>query len=384
MLALDEVGHYGGREGTGMQALQSLAPERVYHNGDEFFDDLIGALNSATVSVDFEAYTFENDRLGRRVARALTAAASRGVKVRILVDGAGSPNWHADFMPQLLSAGIECRIYHPFPWQIRSFKKFFERIAQLNRRNHKKSYIVDGKFAWVGSMNISECHMPRHAGAEAWRDSGVRIYDGRVQALTAAFESSWREGRFLRRGSMRRLHPLVRLNNTRLRRETIYKDLLKRIARAQERVWVTNAYFVPRRGLVRSLCRAASSGADVRLLLPKDCDIFFIPWVSSVFYDVLLRSGVKIYEYKKSMCHAKTLVIDKWSTIGSSNMNHRSLFHDLEVDVVLSTVEARQSIEGQFIEDLTNSCQVKLEEWKQRPWLERFFCRTLLLIKHFI
>lgn len=381
-------------------------PEKVFHNGDSFFEGLLRDLESARTAIDFESYIFENDELGWRIARALKAAARKGVRVRLVVDGVGSPNFQADYLSTLLEAGVDCRIYHPFPWKLfwgrvsrlPSVRTFFTLLSKINQRNHRKVYLIDGQVAWLGSMNVSACHLEKLSGSSAWRDTGVRIEGERVAPLQAAFESAWNEAWAFRRrrdwlsGGLKHwwryrkhsVHPLVRLNDTAARREKIYRDLLRRIASARDKVWITSAYFVPRAGLVRALCQAARQGADVRILLPSECDVFFIPWVSSAFYKQLLDAGVHIYEYQDRMCHAKTLLIDNWATVGSTNLNHRSMIYDLEVDVVLTTHEGRRSIAEQYRIDLEHAREVRLAEWKKRPWLERLACRTLLLIKHWV
>lgn len=389
-----------------MATALNQVPEKVFHSGDEFFDGLLSDIASAKRTIDFEAYIFESDALGRRVADALMQAAAKGVRVRVLVDGVGSPNFHADFLPELLSAGIDCRVYHPFPWKllwtpvarIPSIKTFFTLLGSLNRRNHRKAYLIDGQIGWVGSINISACHVKRLSGRRAWRDTGMRIVGDRVAQLEEAFEAAWAEGWYFRRrrgwlkGGLKQWwsnrrqspYPLVRLNDTRFRRERFYRELVRKIARAETRVWITSAYFVPRAGLIYAFCHAARNGADVRILLPSECDVFFIPWVSSAFYGQLLKAGVKIYEYKETMCHAKVVLIDDWATVGSTNLNHRSMNYDLEVDVVVTTPQARQSLSDQFLIDLSNAREIKIEEWNKRPWLERMACRTLLLIKHWV
>jgi cardiolipin synthase len=161
---------------------------------------------------------------------------------------------------------------------------------------------------------------------------------------------------------------LVRLNTRRALRRENYLDLLVRILGAKRRIWIENAYFVPDGALIRALKVAAESGVDVKIVVPAISDVFFIPWVTAAFNLGLLRAGVKVFEYNKGMMHAKTVLIDDWGLVGSSNLNHRSLFHDLEADLVLADESACLS-------------QVTLDNWRSRPTLERLIGKVLLLFK---
>jgi cardiolipin synthase len=156
---------------------------------------------------------------------------------------------------------------------------------------------------------------------------------------------------------------------------------LVRLVGAQRRIWIETAYFVPDGSLVRALRAAAEGGVDVRIVVPAVSDIFFIPWVTSAFHVGLLRAGVRIFEYTGSMMHAKTMLIDDWGLVGSSNLNHRSLFHDLEADVVLASEEASCSLEQQFERDCSGSREVALDTWHERSWIERALGRLLLWMR---
>ena len=109
-----------------------------------------------------------------------------------------------------------------------------------------------------------------------------------------------------------------------------------------------------------------------------------MPWASSTFYQSLLREGIRIFEYTPSMLHAKYLVLDDWVIVGSSNLNHRSLLHDLEVDVNIKSDQAKQELEEQFLKDTGNSNEVTLQTWKPRPLPIRLMGKLLLYLKYWI
>jgi cardiolipin synthase len=133
--------------------------------------------------------------------------------------------------------------------------------------------------------------------------------------------------------------------------------------------------------LLRALSAAAEAGVDVKILVPATSDVVFIPWVTAAFHDGLLRAGVQIFEYTKTMLHAKTMLVDDWGLVGSSNLNHRSLLHDLEADVVLADEDACRLLQDQFVQDCNDARQVTLENWRLRPWIERAIGRLLLAVR---
>ncbi len=369
---------------------------RVFHSGDEFFTALEAALDAAQGRLDFESYIFATDRIGQRILAALARAAARGVKVRLLVDGIGSSAWTSDLRKWASSAGVQFKVFHQPPWE-RWWRgaepgprrtRLRETLRRLNNRNHRKVCIIDGRAAFVGSMNVIDCHVPSLSGAETWRDTGACVEGPEVEVLARSFEWVWfgslRRLALRLRGAGRRdeSSELVRLNTRRRQREENYLDLLVRIVGSARRVWITNAYFVPDGSLLRALAAAAQGGVDVRILVPQFTDVWFIPWVASAFHLGLLRAGVRVFEYTGSVLHAKTMVVDDWALVGSSNLNHRSLLHDLEADVVLPDEKDRTSLERQFMIDMESAQEVTIGTWQERPWIERAIGRCLLLFRY--
>jgi cardiolipin synthase len=239
-------------------------------------------------------------------------------------------------------------------------------------------------------MNVIDYHVPSIVHEKAWRDTGAIVRGRDVDVLIQSFDRvwlgslrAWRQG-LRRRKQKPQSSDLVRLNLRSRQRHDNYLDLLVRIVRAQRRVWITNAYFVPDGSLLRVLSIAAKSGVEVRILVPRFTDVFFIPWVSSALHYGLLEAGVKVFEYTRTVLHAKTMLIDDWGLVGSSNLNHRSLLHDLEADVVITGAEARSSLERQFELDLGCAEQITLETWRKRPVLERWIGRVLLAFRYLL
>jgi cardiolipin synthase len=327
----------------------------------------------------------------------LAEAVQRGVAVRLIVDGIGSSTWSTCLRQEAAARGLQLKVFHELPWTRWWRGKGFaakrvsisRMIQRMNNRNHRKVCIIDGRTAFVGSMNIIEYHFESYVGAAAWRDTGVKIVGPEVAVLTTSFNDLWyRAAHSLkalkRRRKMIASGVLVKLNVRRAQRRENYLDLLVRVVGAQRRIWIENAYFVPDGSLLRALSAAAESGVDVAIIVPAVSDVVFIPWVTTAFHDGLLRAGVRIFEYTKGMMHAKTILVDDWGLVGSSNLNHRSLLHDLEADVVLADESASRSLHDQFLIDCTHARQVTLESWRERPCLERYVGRLLLLARRLL
>lgn len=372
--------------------------EKIFFAGHDYFVSLLSDLKAAKESVELETYIFDLDDLGKRVIEVLTEVAKKGVVVRILVDGAGTPEWNGIIVTDLESAGAEIRIFHPFPWRLWQWSRSKVRIPSLlkaiylffkiNTRNHRKVCIIDKKVVYMGSFNISQNHLGKNHNGKAWRDTGACLSNVDLQDILQAFEAVWTHRHIQERIRQFfyhiRTNPVIRLNNTWYRRRILYKNLLNRIRDCNYRIWITNAYFVPDNFLLRHLIDAARSEVDVRILLPQESDVSFMPWASKAFYERLLKAGVRIFEYIPSILHAKTLILDDWMTIGSSNLNSRSLFHDLEIDVNIRTENAKRSLERQFLTDINNSKEINLNDWQKRSWLQRIIGWGLLYLKHLI
>ena len=382
-----------------MNKNEFIVQEQIFTDGTDYFQALLTDIHHAKKSIDLEIYKFNKDSLGKKIAKSLIEAAKRNVKIRVIVDGAGSPEWGGSVTRQLEKNNIETRIFHPLrwgfwqwqrgippkPWIIRAFHL----LTRINSRAHRKFCIIDNRIVYVGSFNICINHLSHSEGGDGWRDTGVKLTDVDCTNLKNAFEATW-EHKHLHepmRDIFRHIktNPRFRLNYTWFRRRILYKNLLRRIKDSQRRIWITNAYFVPDSHLLSHLRNAAERGIDVRILLPHKSDVFIMPWASTTFYENLLKTGVRIFEYQPSMLHAKSLIIDDWMMVGSSNLNHRSILHDLEVDILILEGHAKNQLEHQFLNDLQHATEIQLEQWRrQRPWYRRLIGRLVLSIKYWI
>ncbi len=352
---------------------------RLFFDPHAYFADLVEHIDRAEKEVVFEIYIFELDAVGNRVLAALEAAVARDVRVRVLLDGIGSFRHASRIAARLRGDSCEVRIFHPLPWDFAAYRnalragrwysQMLHFIASINRRDHRKLCIVDGRYAWLGSFNLTAEHFERdhEGGGDYWHDTGLRASGPLVASLQANFEQVW-AGKL---GSFGERSRRFLAYEARARRRRGRQRLLAVLAQSQTRIWITNAYFNPSRQVLKLLKKKASGNVDVRVIVPSRSDIPLFPTLSRSFYSDLLRVGIRVYEYRRQVLHSKTMLIDDQVLIGSTNLNYRSLLHDLELDVLLDDPEVVESLQRRFGEDVGDSREITLRNWQDHPWLLR-------------
>ena len=304
--------------------------------------------------------------------------AAQGVRIRLLYDDVGCRGTSPEIFQEMTWAGIAIQPYNPW----------LPAGAHVGRRDHRKISLIDGRIALLGGFNLAAEYSRQCSGKKAWRDSGVRIEHpnctGRLREL---FEESW-EGRrrtfreFIRRRPKRpdwREAPFHIVSSYGLRRiSPIRNEYLSAFVHAKKRILITNAYFVPDRGIRRALKKAARRGVDVRLLTAGVTDVRIARWAGQATYGSFLRAGVQIFEYEARVLHAKTAVVDDdWMTVGTANIDHLSFFTNLEVNLFGRDPASARVLADRFEEDLKSSREIRRNDWRRRPWwarlVERFF-----------
>lgn len=369
--------------------------EKVFHNGDSYFSSLLQDIQHAKQSIDIEVYIFTKDRLGRRVLRALLAAAKkRKLRVRLLVDGVGSPFWGGKLVRKLEQSGIKTKVFHPLPWDISQWRRSTTRLplivhilymfSKINSRNHRKSVIIDGKIAYIGSINIDKRHLSRRSGGQNWRDTAIRLKGCDLENIRDAFNTAWDQKRQWHSPLQSLRQQKIRLNHRPKARFFYYKNLLKALTKAKKRVWITNAYFIPNHLFLLKITTLAKKGIDVRIMVPEKSDVRGMQWAANSLYKALITAGVQVYEYQPSMLHAKTIIIDDLVMIGSSNLNHRSLLHDLEVDVTLDSPQAKKDVIDQFQHDISLSRSITLATIPTMNWYKKLVGSFFICFKYWM
>lgn len=371
--------------------------EQVYFDGDEYFDHLLRDVEGAKFYISIEMYMFNDDMLGKKIAAALIAAQARGVRVQIVVDGVGSYSFFEKLHGLFLKKGILVKIFNPLPFYhpyygkltvLKKLSVFATRLWRINRRNHRKIITIDQSIMYAGSFNFTAEHTRYHM-EKAWKDMGIRVCGEHVKFAVLNFKRIWKLRDYYRYKRQNReatsvnwrFSPL-RLNQTLYMKRFFYKNFLNRIHKAKDRIWLMTPYFIPKRRMIRALGRAAERGIDVRVLISQNSDVKFFRWLQYFYFGYLIKKGVKVYQYTDSVLHAKNYIIDDFITIGSTNLNHRSFLHDLEVDLMVLNEDNKKKVREHFEVTLESQREITLDGLKQRPMWDRLLSRLFFLFKY--
>jgi len=327
------------------------------------------AIAAAAVSVRFEYYIVADDATGRGFRDALAAAAGRGVRVQVLVDGFGSASLPAGFWEAVTAAGGEARTFNPLAWR------------RFALRNHRKLLLIDDAIAFVGGFNIADEYNGDGVTA-GWRDLGMEVhaaaalrplavsFDGLFAAAATERRLFRRMRHTLRPRGVRRRGPVL-LSGPRLGRNPFRSNLLQHLKRARH-VRIVVGYFVPSFGLRRALRRVARRGGTVELLLAGRSDVPLAQLAARARYGSLLRAGVQIREYQPQILHAKLAIVDGTVFVGSSNLDARSFGINYELMVRVDEPAIAAAGRSLFAADLPHSRAITLAEWRaSQDWLTR-------------
>ena len=368
---------------SGISPTSSNNHVTAYTNAQDAFNAFADAIRHAKDHVHFEFYIWEDDATGRRFRDLLIECAQRGVEVRALYDGIGGSRVNGKFMKKLKRAGGKAAPFLPVT--------LLERRLRINFRNHRKIIVIDGKIAFTGGINIADEYLE-------WHDTAYRLEGPVAYQFQEVFAEDWF---FATRQDIvdERYFPDTRertppddtdtththsggararllASGPDMRAQSIHKAFFLSMTSATERLWMTTPYFIPDEAIAMALETAALRGVDVRIILPdRDAtDVFVTYWAGRAFYDRLLEAGVKIYEFTGRILHAKSLILDdKWSFVGSSNMDIRSFRLNFETNCIIEDTHLNQRL-TQFFEDTLLECSaVDLETFQKRSRVHRLF-----------
>jgi cardiolipin synthase len=371
--------------------------EEVFFDGDEYFDRLIKDIDLAQTYISIEMYIFNDDLLGKKITSHLLNASQRGVKIQIVVDGIGSYAFFDKLHGIFEKKKIIVKMYNPLPFYhplygklspLKKIQIFGMRLWRLNKRNHRKIVTIDHNIMYAGSFNFTAEHTKFHY-EKPWKDMGVRVTGNHVKFAVFNFKKIWKLRDYYKykrslKGSVNlnwKTSPL-RLNNTVFMKRFFYKSFVQKIHKSNTRIWLMTPYFIPKRRLIRALGKAAKRGVDVRVIISLNTDVKFFRWLQYFYYAYLLKKGVKVYQYTESVLHAKNYIIDDFMTIGSTNLNHRSFMHDLEVDLAIQDSDNKKQVEEHFLASTLSQRLITLEGLKQRPIWDQVLSRLFFLFKY--
>ena len=398
-----EPGNADGWETPPPVTLDDGTRATLYKDG-EGLRAALAAIHGARFRVCLEMYIIANDATGRTFVDLLCRKARDGVRVYVIYDSFGSLG-SEHLIRKLRASGARVAEFHPLlPWRSRFGWKPLG-------RDHRKLLVVDDDVAGLGGLNIGD----EYAGAwvagrranlkHLMRDQAVGLQGPKAKVLLQAFAATWR---YVHHGG--KIHEAFYAHNVDLprprkgrrigkqrpparpqRKQKPIRDSFAVVASAptltspvrpllsamlegaRESVTIIMAYFAPDDGLIVALCDAADRGVRVRLILPGRSDLGIMIVAAHSFYAQLLDHGIEIYERQNAVLHAKTMLIDGERTaIGSANLDYRSSEYNLEISALIRSREFGQSVQRMLDHDVRFSRQITADEWRRRPWFDRF------------
>lgn len=360
--------------GTPAQRIDSI---RVLREGADLYDVQLAAIAAAKRSVHLEAYIYSPGRIAEAYLAALCERARCGVRVRVVIDAIGSLRTGPSYFDPLIAAGGQVSRYHPLHLHM---------LRRWNSRTHRNLLVVDGEVGFIGGAGVAD-HWCR-AVPPPWRDCVLRVTGPVVAGLQAVFAENWLEstGELLvgadtfssedSGGLPAETDTLgIAVGSTptagRSTRARVLVQFL--LATARESIDLCSPYFVPDLGIRQELLAARARGVRVRVLAGGPySDHGIVRRAGRRRYGVLLEAGVEIFEYDSRMMHAKVLVVDeRWSLLGSTNIDHRSFGLNDEVNLLVSSDALAMQLRATFEQDLSQSSLLDLRAWRRRSWSER-------------
>ena len=348
---------------------------KLITSGEDFVWELLRAIYAAKEHIHLETYIIEDDAAGRLIRDALLDRARDGVEVRLLYDDVGCWKVPNKFFGSFIAGGVKVQAFLPV--------KFPSLTHRINYRNHRKVCVIDGRVGFIGGMNIAVRYMNR--SGYIWRDQHMKIVGDAVSSLQRLFVSDWYfmsntllkdEKYFPAKQSIAAftrgaLMQIVSANPVSHYPEIMY-SITWAIQHAIHYLYIQTPYFLPTEPVIQALQTASMSGVDVRLMIPEKPDAFWLRWGNDSYLSAMLRAGVRIFAFQNGFLHSKSIVADDdWCTVGSSNMDFRSFENNFEANAFIYDKKTALQVKEVFLEDLSHCEEIDLEQWGNRPLLNR-------------
>lgn len=345
----------------------------VLLNGDEIFPAMLEEIRNAEHQIDFLTFVYWSGDVAVEFAKALAKKADEGLKVRVILDSYG-----ANFMPDELSKmmenhGVELKWFRPLVrWK----------VWKTDNRTHRKVLICDKKIGFTGGVGIAQEWEGDARDPSEWRETHFKIQGEAVSGLQAAFMENWIETNgFLPIDPVWKEDHIDKPDNygdsliqcLRTSASVRWSDIIMLyqtlISIAKESIYITTAYFNPNNTIIQLLCDAVDRGVEVNILMPgKHTDKDIARLAGEDAFDALLKGGVNLWYYQKTMLHAKVITIDETvSCVGSANFNHRSMLKDDEVNLVIIDEDLASKLNSHFHDDLKGAEEIDEHQWNGRP-----------------
>jgi cardiolipin synthase len=347
---------------------------------------MVEDIRAAKTRVWLESYIILNDAAGKAVAEVLKDAARNGVEVRLLYDAIGSQMTPSSFFAQLSRAGVQVHCFHSLGEALWKFSL----LRILNRRDHRKLLVIDDRVAYFGGMNIvdvasavMEGRAERLPMSASWRDVHVRLEGPQQGEIAESFDRSWKRARgepVERRPRHYRQAHLAEGEETiqffdsgpGLKHTRAGRLFTRLIRRARSTLTLSMAYFLPVGRVLRELFRARKRGVLVRVVVPGNSDVPIVQYAARHLYTRLLHKRIHIFERQGIMLHSKVMIVDdEWALLGSSNLDPRSLWINLEFLAVVHSRKLAQVLKGIVAYEVAHSKRVELRQFRELSWWRR-------------
>lgn len=330
---------------------------------------------NAKQSIEFEQYMLENDAVGRRFVELFIEKAKQGVNIFIICDAFGSASMrHSPLIQELRRVGGHVKFYNlPAHKMILTPWRWFP-------RTHIKTMLIDSAIAYIGGVCIAE-YMTH------WRDTHVRV-EGRVtQQVAKAFEDL-KQGRAFKK---RKKTPQNAAQDFRydvsqplLRKRAVYQEFVKIINSAEHYIYITSAFFIPNRRFLKHIRNAARRGVEIKVIVPEHSDVPMADWLRLSYSRRYLKTGLCLFHYRQAILHSKTAIIDdKWATVGSTNFDVISFFHNREGNLFIQNRDAIAELKQHFSSDLLDSVEFTMQHWQKIPGWKKCIGYALRSVKAF-
>lgn len=358
---------------------------KYYKSGEEMFEDMLLALEEAEHFIFLEYFIVEEGYMFRKIVDILEQKVKKGVDVRLIYDDMGSiTTLPARYYKKLQAKGIRCAAFNP----VRPILS-----AIINNRDHRKIFVVDGKVGFTGGINLADEYINQKERFGYWKDTGIRIEGEAVWSLTAMFLEMWNYivrsaedySKFM--PTAYQTDPVESdgfvqpYGDSPLDHENVGENIyLNMINRAKEYIYIFTPYLIIDNEMLTSLCNAAKCGVDVKIVTPGIPDKKTVFLLSQAYYAPLLASGVRIYQYTPGFLHAKSFVCDdEMATVGSVNLDFRSLYLHFECGVWMYQSKAVMQVKEDCIQTFQCSEEITLEFCRRRHLLIRMLQSVLRL-----
>jgi cardiolipin synthase len=342
----------------------------LLQNGDQLFPPMLRDIAGAKQSIHVESYIWWEGDICNELAKLLALKAREGVEVRLLLDTSGGRRLDKTLETIMLDAGVQVRKFHPVR---------LSNLGRLNNRDHRKLVVIDGRIGYLGGFGFAREWMGHAQDRNHWRDIGVRVAGPVVARLQGAFCENWIEETGEIPAGQRYFPPLPASGRTAAHLaftspsgsiSSVQVLYYLAISAAKREVLIQNPYMLPDDDAINAMAAAVKRGVDVRIMVPATSatDSPIVQHASHHMFGTLLKNGIKVYEYKKTLLHQKVMVVDgTWSCVGSTNFDDRSFQHNDEISMAFTDPRIAAQLRATFADDLRFTQQRSFQEWQSRP-----------------